>query len=403
MSKVISPSEAVISREIPSLFPEYSLVNVNEVLPGNLLVDFHFRDQTGTDIFIDISNHDISRTSLSQIVNLYASISNIEPPLKKFELMVIGPKVVKSVQNQVSPLPIKLVTYDEIGISSSQFDQPLLSEKQRLSPKEAFLVAQWESQQKTTVRASDVQEELGCTQNYAHFLLHRLERKQWVERVTRGLYQFIPLSYGYPERIPSVDPFSVVSNLVTPYYCSYYTSNSHYGFTTQIPFTLFIATLKKKAGLEWAGGSFKFITLSKKKFFGYTRKRVFETEVLMAEPEKSVIDSFDKPKYAGGIEQLARITWRALVSLNKKKLIDYAQRMDSHALVQRLGFIIDFLSAESLVEPLPPRLRKKLLQHVGKSPIYLDSRRKRSGQYSRDWLIINNIPKSQLLSEIEIR
>jgi predicted transcriptional regulator of viral defense system len=400
---MVSPSEAAISREIPTLFPEYSLVNVNEVLPGNLRVDFHFRDQTGTDIFIDISNREIGRTSINQIVNLYASISNIEPPLKKFELIVIGPKVVKSVQNQVSSLPIKLLTYDEIGISSSQFDQPRLFEKQRLSPKEAFLVAQWESQHKTTVRASDVQEELGCTQNYAHFLLHRLEDKQWIERITRGLYQFIPLSYGYPERIPSADPFSVASSLVTPYYCSYYTSNSHYGFTTQMPFTLFIATLKKKPGLEWASGSFKFVTLSKQKFFGYTQERVFGTEVLMAEPEKSVVDSFDKPKYAGGIEQLARITWRALASLDKEKLIEYALQMNSHALIQRLGFIIDFLSTESLVKPLPTSLRKTLLQHVGKSPIYLDSRRKKSGQYSKDWLVMNNIPKPQLLCEIEIR
>ncbi len=396
-------SEAIISRQIPNLFPEYSLIDVNKLLPGNLLVDFHFRDQSETDIFIEISNHEIDRTRLSQIVNLYASISNIEPPLEKFKLMFIGPAVAKSVQNQVRSLPIKLVTYEEIGISSPQFDQARFPKKQQLSQKEAFLVAKWESQQKVTVRASNVQEELGCTRNYAHFLLHSLERNHWVERVTRGLYQFIPLSYGYPDRIPPTDPFIIVSSLVTPHYCSYYTSNSHYGFTTQMPFTLFIATPKKKPEIEWVGGTFKFVTLSKHKFFGYKQERVFDTEVLMAEPEKSIVDSFDKPKYTGGIEQLARITWRALPNLDKEKLIDYAQRMNSHSLVQRMGFIIDFLSVEGLVEPFPLHLRKQLIQRVGKTPIYLDSRKEKIGQFSKEWLIINNIPKDQMLSEIEIR
>ena len=38
----------------------------------------------------------------------------------------------------------------------------------------------------------------------------------------------------------------------------------------------------------------------------------------MAEPEKAIVDSFDKPHYAGGVEQLARITWRGLARLMKQ-------------------------------------------------------------------------------------
>jgi predicted transcriptional regulator of viral defense system len=221
--------------------------------------------------------------------------------------------------------------------------------------------------------------------------------------VARGLYQFIPLSYGYPKRVPPSNSFVIGAALIKPYYFSYYTSNSHYGFTTQMPFTQFIATTKKRPDVEWSGGNFKFVTLSKRKFFGYRREKVFNTEVNMAEPEKSLVDSFDKPRYAGGMEQLARIIWRGFPRINKQKLVNYAVRMNSHALIQRLGFIINFLVKNELVEPLPLNLRKIMLRYVGKTSIYLDLRRPKTGKFSKEWRIVNNVPKEQLLSEIEIK
>ncbi|MCK4320216.1 hypothetical protein KAW11_01245 [Candidatus Bathyarchaeota archaeon] len=401
--------EAFVSREIPNIFREYSIVAVNETLPGRIRVDFHLRDRDGTDVFMEVSARKIGRTKLSQILNMYAAISNIEPPLRKFELIVIGPDVTPSVKKALEKLQVKLLTYEQIGIAGQRLREVREQgrrrrlEIQQLSPDEARLVARWESEKKALVRASDVQEALDCTVGYAYFLLHNLERKHWLERVTRGLYQFIPLSYGYPERIPPSNSFVIGAVLIEPYYFSYYTSNSHYGFTTQMPFTLFMATTRKKPGIEWAGGAFKFVTLSKRKFFGYRREKVFDAEVNMAEPEKSLVDSFDKPRYAGGMEQLVRITWRGLPRVKKEKLVEYAVRMSSHALIQRLGFIIDFLVKEELVKPLPRNLRDKMLGHVGKAAIYLDSRKPRTGEFSREWRIINNVSRGQLLSEIEIR
>jgi predicted transcriptional regulator of viral defense system len=213
----------------------------------------------------------------------------------------------------------------------------------------------------------------------------------------------VPAAYGYPEKIPPANALVVGAAFVEPYYFSYYTSNSHYGFTTQMPFTLFIATTKKKPSVEWQSTTFKFVTLSKSKFFGYRLERVFDAEVYMAEPEKSLVDSFDKPHYAGGIEQLARITWRGLARVDQNKLIDYAIRMKSHALVQRLGFIIDFLLRERLVRPLPSGLRNLLQDSVGRTPIYLDSRKPKTGSFDKEWRVVCNVSRDQLLSEIEVR
>lgn len=394
--------EAYISREVLNIFQEYSVVAVNETLPGKVEVDFHLRSKDGNDVFVEISAREIGRAKLSQILDLYSSISNIEPQLKKFELVVAGPEVTPSVKKSLEKLPIKLLTFKELGITRQKLRE-IKGKQRQLSPEEARLVTKWEAEKKTTVRASDVQHALNCTLDYAYFLLHKLERKQWLERIRTGLYQFIPARYGYTERIPPVNAFIIGSAFVKPYYFSYYTSNSHYGFTTQMPFTLFIATTKKKPDVEWVGTSFKFVTLSKWKFFGYRREKVFDAEVNVADPEKSLIDSFDKPRYAGGMEQLVRIVWRGLPKIDENRLVDYALRMKSNALVQRLGFVIDFLVKEKLVNPVSEESRNLLLRHVGKTAIYLDPHRPKTGRFSKEWRIVNNVPREQLLSEVEVR
>jgi len=398
--------EAYISREVLNIFRGHSLVAVNEALPGQIRVDFHLRDKKGADVFVEISGRKIGRTKLSEVLNLYSAISNIEPPLKKFELVMVSPEVASSVKKALEKFPVRLLTFKELGITPQrlkEFEEQRPSRIRKLSPEEARLVAKWEAEKRTTIRASDVQHALNCTLDYAYLLLHNLERKQWLERVQTGLYQFIPARYGYPERVPPVNAFIVGAAFVKPYYFSYYTSNSHYGFTTQMPFTLFIATTVKKPDVEWADNTFKFVTLSKRKLFGYRLERVFDVEVNMADPEKSLVDSFDKPRYAGGIEQLVRISWRGLPRVDEKKLVDYALKMGSHSLVQRLGFIIDFLVKEELTAPFPDEMRSALLRCVGKTTIYLDARRPKSGVFSREWRIVNNVSKEQLLSEIEVR
>jgi len=401
--------EAYVSREIPRIYRGHSLVAVNEVLPGRIIVDFHFKKNDDTDVFVEVTSKKIGRTMLGQIINMYAAISNIEPTLKRFELIVVGPEVEASVIEEIEKIPVKLLTFKQIGITSekdlqlNEFKLQRQREILHLSPDEAKLITIWESENKTVIRPSDVQEVFDCTANYAYLLLHKLEDKKWIERVSQGLYQFIPLSYGYPDKIPPTNSYVIGASLIEPYYFSYYTSNSHYGLTTQIPYTVFIATTKKKPDFEWSGSNFKFITLSKNKFFGYRKEVIFDTKVNIAEPEKSLVDSFDKPKYAGGVEQLAGITWRGLSRVNKDKLVKYAVEMNSHSLIQRLGFIISFLTEEGIVKPLSNKLENILLDLVGGTVIYLDSKRKKTGKLSKKWSIINNVPRSQLLSEIEIR
>jgi len=270
--------------------------------------------------------------------------------------------------------------------------------KRTLSGLESTLVMKLEWQKRDLVTPADVRKYLRCNNATAWKLLHKLEGKRWFERIQRGLYLFIPAERG-ESAIPPLNPFLVASCLVEPYYLSYATAAAYYGLTTQMRPVIFIATTKRKKKLKWRNNTFKFVTLPTKKFFGHTASRVQNTEVRIAELEKAVVDCFDKPKYAGGIKEVAMVLHAALRKADHAKLVDYAIRMGSSALIQRLGFLSDVLR-ERFGEGLSHRLTSRLRKHVGRSLIYIGptDRFGYRGTFNKAWRVVENIPRGWLLA-----
>lgn len=271
-----------------------------------------------------------------------------------------------------------------------------------LSKLEAALISRLEQQEKTIVTLQDIMDALDCSYEHARFLAHKLEKQQWLSRLEPGKYQFVPTSWG-----PDVNPLLAGSVLIEPYYYSYATANHFYGFTPQIPAVVYVVTTRVKRPTEIRGIEYRFVTLKPDKFFGYTVQQVLTSEVMMAEPEKAIVDSVDKVTYAGGIAEVARVIHSArnkLVhdgedALELTRLVDYALRMRSQALVARLGYLL-----ETLEVPLPTQQEEKLLSGITKSETYLGSLRRwgKEGCYKKKWQIVINVPKEKLFAEIRI-
>ena len=237
-----------------------------------------------------------------------------------------------------------------------------------LTPTEAELVSEWEAKGQKSVTIDMLIEKTRGNRKYASKLLRRLDRKGWLSKISR-VYSFIPASYGYERRFPPMNPFLIGSTLIEPYYFAYSTANSHYGLTTQLPSTYYVATTKKRPSYEWHNIRFQFITLSVEKFFGSKEAEAFGVKINIADPEKTLIDAVDKMQYCDGIEEVVSVIQTGLKQVDESKLIDYVNRMNSYTLNQRFGLIIDFLSKHKLSTP-PSRLRSQLHQNIGKTPIY---------------------------------
>jgi len=166
-----------------------------------------------------------------------------------------------------------------------------------------------------------------------------------------------------------------------------------------VPATVYIATARTKPPTEIRGVEYRFVSLKPSKFFGFRKTRVYTTGVMMAEPEKAVVDSLDKMSYVGGIVEVARVVHSARSRVDLEKLAHYALRMETHALVQRLGYLL-----ETLGDALLPELEARLLAGIGRSKTYLAPTRQwgTGGDYDSKWQVVVNVPEVQLMGEIRI-
>src|SRR4030067_114103 len=98
-------------------------------------------------------------------------------------------------------------------------------------------------------------------------VLHRLEKKGWLQRLDRGLYLLIPLEAG-PERFWSESPLVIASHLIEPAAVAYWSALSYWQMTEQIPRITFVQSTKRKRPLEIQGMQFQFVTIKREHYFG---------------------------------------------------------------------------------------------------------------------------------------
>src|SRR3989339_1818546 len=101
-------------------------------------------------------------------------------------------------------------------------------------------------------------------------LLHDLTRNKWLFRLSRGKYLILPLEAGVKPEFTEHE-FIIASNLIKPYYISYWSALNYYGFTEQVSKTIFIAATKRKREMNMLGLKIRFVAIKKNKFFGFKK------------------------------------------------------------------------------------------------------------------------------------
>ncbi len=207
-------------------------------------------------------------------------------------------------------------------------------------------------------------------------LLKTLQRKELVERIEKGKYLVVGFE---PDRVLSRPNF-IGSRIVTPSYVSFWNALNFYGFTEQVPRRITFITTKRKDDVTFQGYRFKYVRLKPRRFFGYTRKGD-EFSFLIADKEKTIIDSLFLPEYSGGLEEVFKAFKEAVTQVDKEKLMDYAIQMENKSLCARLGFMLKRTGKEG----------KKLKCNLPKSPVKLDPSKEKEGETDPEWKIYVNM------------
>ncbi len=270
-----------------------------------------------------------------------------------------------------------------------------------LSDLEARLILHLEWEKQPVVTIDEAMTFLGCSYDHARQILHRLVQSRWLAPLTAGKYELIPAERG-EYAFADTNPLFIGSVLATPYYFSYATAAYFHGLSTQAASTVYIAT-PVRAGrrvYKVRGRDYRLVQQPTHKFFGAVELDAYGSRVSMADPEKTVVDALDRPEYAGDIPEIAAMLRRGQGRLSPHQLVEYALRFRSQALTQRLGHLADLLGFA-----LGDEARGRLLAAIGKSTPYLGraGRWGTGGTYDSTWQIVDNIPRQELLSEIEVR
>jgi len=268
-----------------------------------------------------------------------------------------------------------------------------------LSALESKLILSLEWDKQLVVTIENAQTILGISYDHARQVLHRLARDRWLMQIAPGKYELIPAERG-ELAFPDMNPLFIGSTLVDPYYFTFATSAFFHGLTTQAALVVYLATTHgRPRQMLVRDKEYRLVIQPAHKFFGFAEVDAYGTKINMAEPEKTILDSLDRPGYTGDIPEITGMLQRGKSSLNWQKLVDYAVQFRSRALLQRLGYLLDILNIDT-------DTRNRLITEIeGNTKCYLGQPRRwhTGGSYSPTWRVVDNISRRELLADTEVR
>ncbi|MDZ7688655.1 MAG: type IV toxin-antitoxin system AbiEi family antitoxin [Halobacteriales archaeon] len=263
-----------------------------------------------------------------------------------------------------------------------------------LSKREALALTRLAAEGKTVITIEDIETTLDISYEQAKKVANSLVKKKWLDRLKGGTYLIVPLEAGEEGRYTEHE-FVIASHLAEPMYISYWSALNYHDLTEQVPTTVFSATTEKAPEREIHGVTYKFVTVTEDKFFGYRKTDISAHKINVATPEKAVVDCSDHPEYCGGITELAKAV-RKLDELDKGKLSEFLLRQGNGAAVKRVVYLADLYGIEL-------SRREELEEEFTKGYSKLEPTRTEDGKHSHKYRLKLNVSENKLMKVGEIR
>ena len=310
------------------------------------------------------------------------------------KIILVCKKVDESLKEVLKDLGVDVRTFRDLGIPEHIFSNDVVETGLlKLSPIEQNAYFALLKRGLIIARAKDLSSVLDVPFSWAKNILSKLSKRGAAQRVGRGKYLVIPADVLYGRKSYVADPLVLISELMkgTDYYVAYYSAANVHGLTEQMPFKTTVAVQKQMRPIRVGNIFASFVNLKKSRFFGVEETKYLDTTLTISDIEKTLVDCVDRPELCGGIPEVVRIVSNAFETkrVNLQKLVSYVQRFGSHAVAQRLGFIIEYIEEKKKIQ-VEPEILEELQQLIGSKIYPFDVKSSRKGEISKKWKIINN-------------
>src|SRR5579859_5759506 len=211
-----------------------------------------------------------------------------------------------------------------------------------LSSRQAEVVSWLEAERRRSVTTRDVVEEFHWPEPMASNVLSDLTTKQWLRRVARGIYEFLPAEGG---GFKLDDPWPALANWTAKHYVGFRSAAYQHGLSPDRPGRVQVAV---PFGVErprsWGESPIALLHQRDYSEAGIQIVAVAGWQVRASGPERTVLDGAIQPRRIGGIPELARVVSRAHRNLDWAAVLSCASKLRrGRTGLRRLGALTDLL------------------------------------------------------------
>jgi len=218
--------------------------------------------------------------------------------------------------------------------------------------------------------------------------IHRLKLNNEVTSPVRGFYIIVPPEYQAYGCLPA-DMFidNLMKHLNLPYYVGFLSAAQFYGASHQKPQRFQVVTIKNRRPIHCGRIYIEFIANQ------YTNKiptRNFNTKtgvIAVSTPEALAMDLITAPQHAAGIHNVATILNELAEKIDVNKLIELNECYPQLFLMQRLGYLFEFLGFDKIESKIAKFLVDKDLHWAKLVP----SKAYTALSRNKKWRIIVNV------------
>ncbi|MES2213051.1 MAG: hypothetical protein V4490_07965 [Pseudomonadota bacterium] len=194
---------------------------------------------------------------------------------------------------------------------------------------------------------------LEVPQQEAARILSRCCAQGWLKRVKRGVY--IPIATENITGDTSIEePWILADHLYAPGYLAGFSAIKYWDLSEQIfETTTFFTTTKIQNCNSLIGRTrFRLKHIPHHKLFGTKVVWNNNVKLLVSDATKTMVDLFDNPQIVGGMRIVKDIftEYHASKFFDLDKLIEYSNRMNNKTIFKRIGFLMEIMGLEDLVE-----------------------------------------------------
>ena len=252
-----------------------------------------------------------------------------------------------------------------------------------LSKDELYLISRTEFEKQRLITTAFTQK-LFTNKNKASKVLTSLTRKGRLIQLEKGKYLLVPIKAPNQQWTPN--EFVVASLWMgdIDYYVGYFTMYNYWGFTEQVPQTVFVLNTKKSRSKVIGGVQYQAVKIDRKKYYGTERITIDDQDVSISDKERTLVDFIYNP--IGSSKAIEETLKNNIKKIDINKFIDYLCRFPVVSVRKRAGYYLEKF------DWLQPRLGK-LKRSIGNRNTYVvldPSNPSRKGTVNKDWRIIVN-------------